>query len=55
LTVAAVDPAVADLEDDSDSESETAYRSRSTRREDFSLLRFAIAGITPRAGREAPA
>lgn len=31
LTVAAVDPAVADLEDDSDSESETAYRSRSTR------------------------
>lgn len=30
LTVAAVDPAV-DLEDDSDSESETAYRSRSTR------------------------
>lgn len=31
LTVAAVDPQVVDLEDDSDSDSETAYRSRSTR------------------------
>ncbi|GAA5879542.1 hypothetical protein JCM3774_000281 [Rhodotorula dairenensis] len=31
LTVAATDPQVVDLEDDSDSDSETAYRSRTTR------------------------